>query len=247
MMFDRGCFARTCHAVASAKPDPYEFAIYYGATLQADRQYEIATVNPRVAGSTIICFGFIAALLITEPLEGQSGSHSSNEPECSAVDINGVRHRKSDYGDRTPWDSDVTKFVRPDYPSNARASRIEGNGLFRVTLDITTGAVTNVAVLKSTGSSGLDHATIKAMQLWQWKPHRWKEVDVPVTFTMRSGWRHSGSAREVEAHATSRYLKGTTPARSKALMKQSASIRDWWKRTLCAVPLITRKDTSAKR
>ena len=29
MTFNRGSTARTCHAVALAKADPYEFAMYY--------------------------------------------------------------------------------------------------------------------------------------------------------------------------------------------------------------------------
>src|SRR5437773_12476999 len=105
-------------------------------------------VNPRSVGKAIICFAFTPALLICEPVQGQSASRSAAEPESSAVDVNGVRHRKSDYGDNAPWDADRIKFVKPDYPSESRARRVEGTGLFRITLDVNTGSVANVTVLR---------------------------------------------------------------------------------------------------
>jgi hypothetical protein len=77
----------------------------------------------------------VAALLLSQLLNAQSRSHSPTEPESSAVDVKGVRHRTSDYGEgRVPWDADMIKFVRPDYPTEFRARRIEGTGLFRITL-----------------------------------------------------------------------------------------------------------------
>jgi TonB family protein len=125
------------------------------------------------------------------------------------VDANEVRHLVSDYGEgRAPWDVDMLKFVRPDYPAEYRAQHIEGTGLFRITLDVKTGSVTNVTVLKSTGSPGLDACAGRAIRQWHWRPQRWREVDMPVTFTMRPRGHHGGPAGEVTARGTTQYRKG---------------------------------------
>jgi TonB family protein len=152
-----------------------------------------------------------------EPLKAQSGSHSPAEPKSSAVDAKGVRHQMSDYGEgRAPWDADMIKFVKPDYPAEYRARHAEGTGFFRITLDATTGGVTNVAVLKSTGFSGLDDVAVKAIRLWRWRPLQWKEIDMPVTFTMRPRGHHTGSAREIVARGTAYYQKGDNKSATKA-------------------------------
>ena len=151
----------------------------------------------------------LAALLSLEPLKAQSGSQSPAKPESSAVDAKGVRHRMTDYGEgRAPWIEDVVRFVKPDYPSEYRARRIEGTGLFRITLDVNTGSVGKVAVLKSTGFSGLDDSATRAIRLWRWQSWTWKEIDMPVTFTMRSHELYRGSVRELAARAVAYYRKG---------------------------------------
>jgi hypothetical protein len=100
---------------------------------------ESAVVSPQ-AISKIICFALTGALLVSEPLKAQSAPRSAPEPEWSAVDIEGVRHRPSDYGDkRAPWLADRVKFVQPNYPAEARTRYIHGTGLFRSTLDVNTG------------------------------------------------------------------------------------------------------------
>jgi TonB family protein len=156
----------------------------------------------------IIYIVLASTLMSLQPLKAQSGSHST-QAESSAVDVKGVMHRKSDYGEgRSPWDADIIKFVKPDYPSESRTRHIEGTGLFHITLDVKTGSVTNVAVLRSTGSSGLDASAVRAIRQWRWRPERWKQINVPVTFTMRSRERYSGSARELADRATARYRNG---------------------------------------
>jgi len=89
--------------------------------------------------------------------------------------------------------ADAIKKRRPDYPYELGAREIAGqvvaprarSGLFRVTLDVRTGSVSKVAMIKSTGAAALDENTMKALRQWQWKPGKWKEIDVPITFTGR--------------------------------------------------------------
>jgi hypothetical protein len=61
-----------------------------------------------------------------------------------------------------------------------------GTGLYRQYIDLKTGAVTNVAVVKSTGVATLDNSAMAAFGKWRYKPGKWKEIDLPVTFTMMS-------------------------------------------------------------
>jgi len=104
----------------------------------------------------------------------------------SAVDARGIRYRGNQFGPGTlPWIGDAVRKGWPDYPYNERTKGHEGRGLFRLTLDLKTGSVTNVDVVHSTGFPGLDESAIKAFRYnWRWKPGKWKEVTIPVTFTL---------------------------------------------------------------
>jgi TonB family protein len=115
------------------------------------------------------------------------------DPLSTAVDAKGVRHRGSDYVGPVPWMTDAIKKRRPNYPYELRARGFPGrvvaprarSGLFRVTLDVTTGSVSKVAMIQSTGAAALDENAMKALRQWQWKPGKWKEIDVPITFAGR--------------------------------------------------------------
>jgi TonB family protein len=107
----------------------------------------------------------------------------------SAVDAQEVRHHGSDYAGRAPWTLDQIKTVAPEYPYAERTRHHAGSGLFRVTLDLSTGSVMKVTVLTSTGSAALDNSAADALRRWRWKPGKWKEIDLPITFTMAPGAR----------------------------------------------------------
>jgi periplasmic protein TonB len=79
-----------------------------------------------------------------------------------------------------------TVFVttpRPDYPYEARRSKIEGRGLLRMSVD-ESGKVTGGKILKSTGNRYLDHAGLAAFRHWRAKPGNRREVDMPLTFVL---------------------------------------------------------------
>jgi TonB family protein len=69
------------------------------------------------------------------------------------------------------------------YPPGYRFSP-EGSGIFRLSLDLKTGRVIDVAVVKSTGHSTLDESATKALRQWALKPGKWKQIDVPVKFAI---------------------------------------------------------------
>jgi TonB family protein len=80
--------------------------------------------------------------------------------------------------------NDTITAVAPNYPDSERARRHTGSGLLRLTLDLKTGSVIRVAVVKSTGFSALDYSAIDAFRRWRWKPGRWKEIDMTITFVL---------------------------------------------------------------
>jgi TonB family protein len=75
----------------------------------------------------------------------------------------------------------------PDYPIEMRRLRVEGRGVFRLSVD-EQGRVTSVTVVKSTRYRTLDKSCLKAFRHWQATPGTKREVDVPVRFTMKSSF-----------------------------------------------------------
>ena len=119
---------------------------------------------------------------------GSTAYMSDTGITSSAVDAKGIRHFSEKYPRNVPpWIRDRIKAFAPDYPNRDRAERNEGTGVFRLILDLKTGAVTRVTIVKSTGFATLDRSTIAAFRRWRWKPGKWKEIEMPVRFTM--SWR----------------------------------------------------------
>jgi TonB family protein len=128
--------------------------------------------------ATLMC---MASLVSSRPLLSEEPSKEF----ASAVDAQGVRHSWRKHGRKNPpWIDDAIKKVKPQYPYEARARHITGSGLFRLTLDLSTGSVAKVTVIKSTGNPILDSSGIDAFRQCRWKPGKWKEIDIPVVFTM---------------------------------------------------------------
>jgi TonB family protein len=126
--------------------------------------------------TALVC---VASLISSRPL-------LSEEPSGSAVDAQGVRHYWREHGSKNPpWFDDAIKKVSPRYPPEARSQHMTGTGLFRLTLDMSTGSVAKVTVIKSTGKSILDNSAIDAFRQCRWKPGKWKEIDIPVVFIRR--------------------------------------------------------------
>lgn len=79
----------------------------------------------------------------------------------------------------------VISAVRPEYPYNARRSKITGGGVVLMTVDVVTGNVTGATMAQSTGSPMLDNAALSAFRTWRFKPRATEsKVWWPVTFTM---------------------------------------------------------------
>ena len=120
---------------------------------------------------------------------------SPEEGPSSAVDAKGVKHHGSDYPKKlSPWMVDRVRSVAPSYPYGDRLRHHQGKGLFRLTLDLKTGAVTGVFAVHSTGFATLDNSAIASLRQWRWKPGKWREIEVPVKFTLSPAPAPPGSA-----------------------------------------------------
>ena len=73
---------------------------------------------------------------------------------------------------------------RPEYPYEARRSKITGSGVCVMTIDTGSGAVTSATMAQSTGNPILDNAATSAFRRWRFKPGGFSKVRTPITFTM---------------------------------------------------------------
>ena len=135
--------------------------------------------------------GAVAALLLLQSVYAFAQPPSeayispTDEGPSSAVDAKGVRHRGEEYPNRlSPWYRDIIKSVAPDYSYNDRLRRNQGKGVFRLMLDLNNGAVTGVSIVRSTGCLTLDNSAVDALWHWRWKPGKWREIEMPVRFTL---------------------------------------------------------------
>jgi TonB family protein len=73
---------------------------------------------------------------------------------------------------------------RPEYPYEARRQKITGDGVVAMTVDPASGQVTEVSVVKSTGSPFLDNAALAGFRRWRFKPGTASSIRCPITFTL---------------------------------------------------------------
>ena len=78
----------------------------------------------------------------------------------------------------------VAYAPRPIYPYEARRQRVTGSGIALVTVDETSGTVTDVRMAQSCGNVILDNSTLDALRGWRFKPGSVSKVEVPITYTL---------------------------------------------------------------
>jgi TonB family protein len=133
------------------------------------------------------CVAFVLSFTCATILDSKAASAVAYpSPTSAAIDAKGVAYLGTQYQGPPPWMDDVIHSVTPDYPYRARAVRQQGTGLYRLILDLKTGAVIRVTIIRSTGFGKLDDSVIAALRQWRWKPGKWKEIGLPVTFTLAS-------------------------------------------------------------
>jgi TonB family protein len=71
---------------------------------------------------------------------------------------------------------------QPEYPPEALAKNVQGNGIYDVSISVKTGVVSRVDILRSTGSKLLDDAAVKSLQGWRARPNTVSHIRVPIRF-----------------------------------------------------------------
>jgi TonB family protein len=78
----------------------------------------------------------------------------------------------------------ATYAPRPDYPFEARRQHATGSGVVVLTIDSSTGTVSDARVAQSTGSEILDNSAVSTFRRWRFKLGTTTNVRVPITFTL---------------------------------------------------------------
>src|SRR5262245_1234516 len=78
----------------------------------------------------------------------------------------------------------VSYAPRPVYPYEARRQRVTGSGVALLTVDQTSGTVTDAVMMQSCGNAILDNSTLDALRRWRFKPGSVIKVQVPITYTL---------------------------------------------------------------
>jgi protein TonB len=73
---------------------------------------------------------------------------------------------------------------KPEYPYEARSKKLTGSGVCVVTVDTSTGNVTDATMAQSTGNPILDNSATSAFRRWRFKPGAVSKAKIPVTFTL---------------------------------------------------------------
>jgi TonB family protein len=124
---------------------------------------------------TLLVIG-LALLTSSSSLRAQSSASPSGAEVAAGYDP------KQDRPKNQRWLRELVRFVKPEYPFIAWETKLDGNGLFRLSIDLNTGFVSAVNVRKSTGYKVLDDSAVAALRQWRLKPHTSHEIDVPVNF-----------------------------------------------------------------
>jgi hypothetical protein len=105
-----------------------------------------------------------------------------------AIDANGVRHpnalclRDALYAPRPQYPYESTGMADPE----TWTRNLGGNGLYRLEINLATGRVNRITVIKWTGSAKINNAVTNTFKHWAFKPGKWKEITIATT--VRKKW-----------------------------------------------------------
>ena len=69
------------------------------------------------------------------------------------------------------------------YPEEAQKTKTTGSGLYELRID-RAGKISDVAIVKSSGSAVLDKAATSAFRKWRFKPGVFRSVRIPVSWSV---------------------------------------------------------------
>jgi TonB family protein len=83
------------------------------------------------------------------------------------------------------WRDFVIEQHWPEYSIYARGYGYTGEGRYTLEIDLETGKVIGVTILKSTTHKMLDDAAVFALRRWRFRPHVNQAAIIPVTFSLQ--------------------------------------------------------------
>jgi TonB family protein len=129
------------------------------------------------------CVKLTAAIVFCVAIS-RSSAEQGHDDFGSAIDARGVRYVGKSSGGPAPWLADALFGPKPDYPYSERRLHHEGVAVFRLDIDLKTGTTTKVTMIQSSGFPKLDDVSLNCVRRWRWRPGKWKQVEVPVVFTL---------------------------------------------------------------
>jgi TonB family protein len=78
----------------------------------------------------------------------------------------------------------ATYAPKPQYPYEARSRKIVGSGVCVVSVDTSSGSVTDASMAQSIGNPILDNSAVNTFKSWKFKPGTVSKVKIPITFNM---------------------------------------------------------------
>ena len=84
-------------------------------------------------------------------------------------------------------DEELTRYALnspgPGYPDEAQKTKAAGSGVYELRIN-KTGGVTEVVIIKSSGSPILDRAATRTFRRWRFKPAIFTRVRLPVSWSV---------------------------------------------------------------
>jgi TonB family protein len=103
------------------------------------------------------------------------------------IDARGMRHESKESAGDPPWLRDVAFARKPTIMLPEQTRSYQGVGIFRLTIDPTTGHTKSVTIIRETGHHGFDRSSLVALKVWRFKPQTWSEVDIAIAFQQGGG------------------------------------------------------------
>jgi hypothetical protein len=101
-----------------------------------------------------------------------------------AIDAHGKRQPSSLCKRDVIWARGPRYPFSPPHNDPARWPRdLRGDGLYRLDINLKTGRVSQIAIIKSAGSK-LDSASVAAFSRWVFTPGRWSAMIIPTTVSI---------------------------------------------------------------
>jgi TonB family protein len=126
----------------------------------------------------------IAALSVAGPLFAEPDSKNKSDKGSQRERKHDTSGRDADAAARALAAKSISIFTYQPAPTSPIETRgLRGNGLARLSVN-QRGAITSVAIMRSTGNRRFDAEAVDTFRRWRARPGSAREVDLPLTAVM---------------------------------------------------------------